>query len=310
MKMTAKLITVILTAVMIFSLTSCVANVNLYDHGDSYTAGDFETSSEVTALDIDWSSGLVNVSHHDKDTVSVTETCNVELKDSQKVHTWLDGKTLHIRFCKSGESFNLTNAEKKLEVKLPKTIELEKLSYDGSSAEARFEDISATDFSVDTSSGDVTLSDCSANTFNIDSSSGDIILSQKGETEKLSADSSSGTLTFDAEKIGELKADTSSGKMKFNIGCADKVSTDSSSGDVELRLGAMPAETVMDGSAGDVRLYLPKDASFTAEVDTASGDFDSELSLSKKGDTYVCGDGTNTLDIDTSSGDVKIFFAE
>lgn len=310
MKLTAKLITVLMTAVMIFSLTSCVANVNIYDHGDSYTAGDFETSSEVTALDIDWSSGFVNVSYHDKDTVSVTETCNVELKDSQKVHTWLDGKTLHIRFCKSGESFNLTNAEKKLDVKLPKNTKLEKLSYDGSSAEATFEEITAADFSIDTSSGDITLSGCSANTFDIDSSSGDIILSQTGETEKLSADSSSGSLTVDAEKIGELKADTSSGEMKFNIASADKVTTDSSSGDVELRLGAMPAETDMDASSGDITLYLPKDASFTADIDTSSGDFDSEFSLSKKGDTYVCGEGTNKLDIDTSSGDVKIFTQE
>lgn len=299
-----------MTAVMIFSLTGCVMSGNIYDHGSEYTAGDFETTSEITTLDIDWSSGSVNVSYHDKDTVSVTETCTAELTDAQKVHTWLDGKTLHIRFCKSGESFELNNAEKKLEVKLPRTAELEKLIYDGSSAGASFEGITATDFSVDTSSGAVQLSGCSADTFKLDSSSGNIYLEQAGESELITADASSGNINISAETVKELRADSSSGKMKLDIASADKISTDSSSGDVELRLAAMPSEIDMDASSGDIRIYMPKDAGFTAEVETSSGSFDSDIALTKQGDTYVRGSGECKLSIDTSSGDVTIKTAE
>ena len=310
MKMTSKLIITIMTAIMILCLSSCVANVTMYDHGNNYTAGDFETKDEITAIDIDWSSGNVNVSYHDKDTVSVTETCNIELKDSQKVHTWLDGKTLHIRYCKSGENFNLTNAEKKLQVSLPKTIELDTLNYDGSSADVSFNDVTATTIKVDTSSGTAKLSNCSADTFKFDSSSGDIILDQKGESESIEADASSGDITVNAETVNELNFDTSSGEIKLNINSSEKISADTSSGKCELHFKKVPSEMKLDSASGDITIYLPKDTEFSADVDTASGDFDSEISLTKKNDTYISGSGNNTMDIDTASGDIQIKIEE
>ena len=94
--------------------------------------------------------------------------------------------------------------------------------------------------------------------------------------------------------------------MELDIASAERITTDCSSGDVELRLGTMPSETKMDASSGNITLYIPKDADFTADIDTASGSFDSEFPFTKKDDTYVCGSGTNKLEIDTSSGDVKI----
>ena len=312
MKTNAKIMTALTAASMIFPLTSCVLsyNVNVYDHAGSYTAGDFETTDEITDLDIDWSSGTVDVSYHDKDTVSVTETCNVELKEAQQVHSWLDGKTLHIRFCKSGENFNLDNAEKKLEVKLPKNTELKSLSYDGSSAGSHFDSIYAENFSVDTSSGAAQLDNCSADIFDIDASSGNIYFTQTGVSSKINVDTSSGSLSLTADTVAELNTDSSSGKMELDIASADRITTECSSGDVELRLGAMPSETIMDASSGDITLWIPKDAGFTAEVDTASGSFDSEVAFTKKGDTYVFGSGDSKLDIDTSSGDVTIKVAE
>lgn len=310
MKTTAKFTAFLLTAAMVSSLTSCVTNVQIYDHAGNYAPGDFETTDAIDTLLIDWNSGSVDVSYHDKNTVSVTETCNVELNDSQKVQTWLDGKTLHIRFSKSGEPFTLNNAEKHLDIKLPKGTELEKLDYDGSSAGASFSEITAKTFDIDTSSGAVQLTGCSADTFEFDASSGKIMLEQKGESDKIAADASSGDITITADKVKEIKTDTSSGKVKINVGEADTVSTNSSSGDAELQFGKMPGSLNMDTSSGDITLCVPKDAGFTANYDTASGSFDSDLKFSKKGDSYIFGDGTNKVDIDTSSGDVTIKTAE
>ena len=306
MKITSKLIAFFMTTIMISCLTGCVANISIYDHSDNYTSGDFETTNEVTDLKINWSSGKVNVSYHDKDTISVTETCNVELKDSHKVHTWLDGKTLNIRFCKSGESFNLTNAEKKLEVKLPRNTELANLSYNGSSASASFNDISATDFNVNTSSGSVKLSECSATTFILDSSSGSIHLDQKGESEKIKANASSGSVIINSQTVNNLSADTSSGQIELKVNSAEDISTNASSGKTELHLSKIPSKTKIDASSGDITLYVPKDADFSADVDTASGDFNSEIPLSNKDNLYISGSGANTIKINTSSGDVQI----
>ncbi|SEL03046.1 Putative adhesin [Ruminococcus sp. YRD2003] len=308
MKTSAKIMTALTAASMIFPLTSCVLsyNASVYDHADSYSAGDFETTTAITALDIDWSAGNVDVSYHDKDTVTVTETCNVELKEAQQVHTWLDGSTLHIRYCKSGTNFSLDNAEKKLEVKLPKNTELKDLRYDGSSAGSHFDGIYAENFSIDTSSGAAQLDSCSADIFDIDSSSGNIYFTQTGESDKITIDTSSGNINLEAEKVGEVSTNCSSGKAELDVKSAEKISTDSSSGDVKLRLGAMPSETIMDASSGDITLWLPKDADFTADIDTASGSFDSDIPFTKKDDTYVCGSGTNKVSIDTASGDVTI----
>ena len=310
MKTTAKFTAFLLTAAMVSSLTSCVTNVQIYDHAGNYTPGDFETTDAIDTLLIDWSSGSVDVSYHDKNTVTVTETCNVKLDDSQKVQTWLDGKTLHIRFSKSGEPVRLNNAEKHLDIKLPKGTELEKLDYDGSSAGAAFNDITAKAFDIDTSSGPVQLNGCSGDTFEFDGSSGRIMLEQKGESDKIEADASSGDITITADKVKEIKTDTSSGKVKINVGEADTVSTNSSSGDAELRLAKMPGSLSMDSSSGDITLCVPNDAGFTVDFDTASGSFDSDLKFSKKGDSCIFGDGTNKVNIDTSSGDVEIKTAE
>ena len=62
----------------------------------------------------------------------------------------------------------------------------------------------------------------------------------------------------------------------------------------------------LDASSGDVTLYLPKQSDVKIEVDTSSGDFESDISFSKSGDTYTLGSGDNTISIDTSSGDIYV----
>ncbi len=310
MKATKIIATALTSAFLLGSLCSCVSIGNMYDNADKYSAGNTEISGDVENLCIDWQSGSVTVSYYDKDTVSITETCDTELSEERQVHTWLDGKTLRIHYCKSGENFTLTNSEKKLEVKLPKNTELKSLSYDGSSAGSHFDSIYAENFSVDTSSGAAQLDNCSADIFDIDASSGNIYFTQTGVSSKINVDTSSGSLSLTADTVAELNTDSSSGKMELDIASADRITTECSSGDVELRLGAMPSETIMDASSGDITLWIPKDAGFTAEVDTASGSFDSEVAFTKKGDTYVFGSGDSKLDIDTSSGDVTIKAAE
>jgi DUF4097 and DUF4098 domain-containing protein YvlB len=48
----------------------------------------------------------------------------------------------------------------------------------------------------------------------------------------------------------------------------------------------------------------------TIDFDTASGDFNSDISFKNEKKKYVCGSGANKVTIDTSSGDVEIKEAE
>ena len=311
MKAMKIILTVLMTAAAVFCLTGCVTNVgNVYPNGDKYTAGDFETGSEIKNLEIDWVSGSVSVSEYDGSTVTVTETCNKELNDTQKVHTWLDGSTLHIRFCKSGTNFNVLNAEKKLTVKLPKGTALDALSYDATSADASFTDIKAKDFSTDTTSGNVELIACEAENLDFDATSGDLTVDQRGESDSLKVSSTSGSVSVTAEKIREMKFSATSGALSVTAAETEVFESDATSSKTTLQFGKMPGKTTIDRTSGDVTLLIAKDAGFTADIDMVSGTLKSDLPLTKNGDTYTYGSGESKISIDTSSGNVIIKEAE
>ena len=273
-----------------------------YSNADKYTAGDREITDKIDKLDIDWPTGKITVSASDSKDVSIKETSKNELDDKYKVHSWAEGSTLHIRFCKSGER---CDEDKTLEISVPKDTDFRDISVDCSSADATVEGLSSVKVSMDASSGNMTYNG-SADSFSADTSSGNISFS--GEASEISAECSSGEVSIEQTgKADSISAETSSGDIKISAEHTDKLSVDSSSGDKVIRLAEMPSDTSIEASSGDIELYLPENADFTAEIDTASGDIDYELPMSKKGDdTYICGSGTNELSIDTSSGDVKI----
>lgn len=275
-------------AIITICFTGCVVSSNTYKNADKYSAGnaDFE-GGKVKSLDINWISGNVKVTRHDLDTVVVTETSDKDLKEAQEVHTWLDGNVLRIQYCKSGESFIFKKIEKDLEIKIPKDMELEDFHYDGASGNCSFQDISA-------------------DTFDIDSSSGDVTLKQKGESSSIDVDVSSGKIDVTAETVDKIDADSSSGKIKVTAENAKKVKADASSGNIELHFANVPSDTEADASSGDITIYVPEDSDFTADVDTSSGDFDSDIALTKDGSKYINGDGSNDMNLNTSSGDIEI----
>ena len=91
-------------------------------------------------------------------------------------------------------------------------------------------------------------------------------------------------------EVGEFNIDIASGSIKGRMSSFSKGSIGASSGDIDL--------------------WLPADAGFTASVDQASGDFSSDLAMKMQGKKYVFGDGSGTLKVDTASGDVVIHEAE
>lgn len=345
MKMMMKSLALLFSAAAMLSTTGCVSVFAPFDHNDKYTPGDFVTESTVNALDIDWVSGSVKVTHHDQPEVTVTEICNASLKDSQKLQTWLDGTTLHIRFCKPGLSFQLGSAKKNLEIRLPDGLELDTLECDCTSADTSFTDISAGSIHADITSGKLQLIGCSAEAFEISSASGDITVEQKGNTDILKAESTSGKINIKAESdrelrahttsgsitieqkgttdllhavstsgkinitaetVGELKTHTTSGDVNVTAQKTDSVISSSVSGAETMHFSAMPASADINATSGRISLFVPKNADFRASVNTVSGGFDSDLSLTKNGKTYTAGSGENQLKIDTTSGSVVI----
>ena len=268
MKNFRTILVVALAAAMLICLSGCTLKLNYnYDNADKYIPGDREITERIENIDIDYMAGNVTVKGDKTTSVTVKETSKTEIEDKLKVHTWVDGSTLHLKYCAAGNGLSIKDLEKSVEITVPADMKL-------------------TDLSIDDSAGDVSV-DCSADNYDIDASAGSITIIQHGESNKIEVDDSAGDVDVTAETVKKLDIDISAGSLKLS---ADKA----------------PETSEIDASAGNIEIYLPEKTDMTLEADISAGDFNSEIPFAKKGDAYIFGNGKSKMDIDASAGDINI----
>lgn len=275
------LLTVVMLAALL--LSGCRA-VNAFLDDGRYTTGETTVTDKVESLDIEWASGAVEIVYGDR--VSVTETANRTLDERTSLQWYLDGTTLSIRFCEPGRLTSPLNLQKTLTVTLPEGTKLGALN-------------------ISSASGDVTTAVIAAQTANIDTASGAIQTELIG-CETVEIDTASGNAELVLSECGDVDISSASGKIEASLTDCGSVELDSASGAVGLKVTGELRSLSVDTASGDVTLTLPETLGFTAEVDTASGKFESELPVSMSGGRYVCGDGAAALELDTASGDITI----
>ena len=276
-----------------------------YKNAEKFTAGDRNIKDQIEVIDIDYRSGDIVLTGTSSDEVTIHETAKVDLDEKRQVHTWVDGKTLYIRYCASAKGLDLEDLEKHLEIGIPEKQVLKDLTTAVSSGDLAYSGFETENLSIEASSGEIKV-DTTAKTTDIVASSGDITLKLHGDSEIVNLETSSGEISVDLENSGELKAETSSGKIEVNAVDLKEITAESSSGLGLFSFQKMPERAKLSASSGDITVSLPEDADFTAHIDTSSGDFSYDLPLSKSEDGYVCGNGTNTVTINTSSGDIQL----
>ena len=295
-----------------------------FANADKYTVGDTEITSTVENLDIDWTSGKVNIEYHAGSGVSVSETANRDTSEDEKLRWWLDGTTLRIKYAKPQLTI-FNNLKKTLTVSLPEGIVLKNVDIDTTSADIGVPSMTADEIKFDTTSGDVNAV-ITAKKLSASSTSGDLNVRQDSDINTAHFSSTSGALAFtvpSAEKIsmestsgdisvtvprtvGDLNLDSTSGSIKPDIANTDKAKFSSTSGDITATLVSFKDLNV-DVTSGDVTLKLPEISGFTLDLDARPSKLKSSLAMVKKGDDqYVFGDGSARLRIDTTSGDVHI----
>jgi DUF4097 and DUF4098 domain-containing protein YvlB len=258
----------------------------IYENGEQYVAGDREISDKIEAIDIDYLSGDVTLTESSSDAFIITETSGKELDDILKVHTWVDGSTLYVKYCASAKKLDINLLSKKLTIGVPKGTNLNNLK-------------------MHVSSGDVDAV-CSSKNIDIHCSSGDVHLDQKGKSDIINAHTSSGRVELNIESADKVDVAVSSGKIKINALDITEINSKTSSGDSVYTFTKTPVTSNLKASSGDITINLPKDADLSADLDTSSGDVSYELAFAKNGDNYVCGSGANKLTAHTSSGDVEV----
>ncbi|MCR5328101.1 MAG: DUF4097 domain-containing protein [Saccharofermentans sp.] len=333
-----------------FCLTGCsfgiFNTVNYrYDNADKYEAGDREIDDTITKINIDYLSGDVKVKGTDEDTVSVRETTNRSVDDDHKVHTWVDGDTLYVRYCASKDMINFNGIDKSLEITLPGDQELDDFIIDVSSGGINLNGFTTGKLNAHASSGNTSI-DCSAKDIEVKSSSGDISLTQTGNSESVMVKASSGDIdinhkgdsaSFDIDSssgkiniiqtgildnvkihsssggvnatfgtVNTLKVEVSSGPIVIDADEVKDLYTKASSGHSDIALDKAPETSNIECSSGGIDVSIPEDSDLTIHTNISSGEFNSDLPFAKDGKDYTVGNGTYEMNIRCSSGDVSV----
>ena len=311
--MSKSIILKIAAAVCIVALLACAFTIfgktfrigNRYANAEQYTAGATTLDKPVKNLDVNWTDGRVTIAYHDKDTVEIAETAKKEISADAQLRWWLDGDTLRIQYAKSGY-FRLTGLNKELTLTLPEGIGLGSVAIDATSAEVDAPDLRADDIAVDMTSGSLALSQLGkADRVRIDVTSGDIRAALEN-VKDVSAELTSGRIEI--SQTGEAESvdiSTTSGNVTLACDAARRASVDTTSGKIDVSLAAFDALKI-ESTSGNVTAALPTEPGFKADIDTTSGSFDSAIPLTQEKSSYTCGDASASVDIDTTSGNVRL----
>ncbi len=296
-----------LFAGMMFVLGGCglERTTYLYQNSEKYVAGDRDISDRIDAVDIDYFAGDVSLVASDTGVVSVRETAKVELDDAKKVHTWVDGSTLRVRYCASGKHMDLNNLGKDLVITMPKNVDLRSLESKMSAGDLTITDITAVDAKLHSSAGDITAA-LDSQECDIKASAGSVALKSAKESGNINIDVSAGNIAVDAASARYLKLHASSGDVEVRANSLHDLISDTSSGDGEYYFKSAPAAASIHSSSGSVKVFLPKEPDITADIRTSAGKLFYDIPFVQKDGNYVSGSGQNKLDIDVSAGNIEI----
>ena len=290
----------------------------------NYQIGGGTLDEPVKNLEIDWTAGKVHIAYHDKDTVEFSETAKKAISEDKQMCWRVNGDTLEIRYEKPGfKLFNFSSPEKELTVTLPEGTVLKDAKISATSADVDIPSLEAASVRLDTTSGDIAAT-LAAETIAVDVTSGDVAMTitedaadlsvdatsgniyvEGKNADKVSLDATSGNLDASFGDVSTLRAETTSGKIGAVLGKTKEIRTNSTSGSVNIACDSLETVTV-DTTSGDVTLSLPTEPGFTAKLDTSSGDIGFSQALAKQGESYVCGDGSWRVTVDTTSGDIQL----
>lgn len=269
-------------------------------------------AKDVRRLSLDWTAGSVNVERYDGRDVVVREEASRALKEDECMRWKLSNGELSILPCANKIS---NMPDKHLTVRVPRSLVLEGLGVDVSSADVKLSGVEAQgEISLESSSGKLCAEDCSGADMRLESSSGAQSVLRTELSGELRSDSSSGGFTAESlacralsvestnggQSFRDLRCDrlelsASSGKIRGTELRCGSVKSESSSGSVQLAFAAAPASIGIETSSGDVELVLPKGTGINLLFDSGSGKFGGELIR-----------GDLPIDVETSSGDLTI----
>lgn len=278
-----------------------------YEHPERYTAGEAEIPGGIRNLDLDWLSGTVTLAYHAGDTVTLRESAEREISDDLRLRWWVDGDTLRVRFAGDGfRSWSLfgRSHRKALTLTLPEGLALGDVRIHTTSGDVVVPALTAEGLTLELTSGDVRAA-AGVREVRVQATSGDVALTLTGPVQTVDVDVTSGNVSVTAEEAESVRMESTSGAVGLTAERAGEVSVRTTSGGVTAALGAFRSLDA-EATSGNVRLTLPEEPGFTADVHQTSGSFSSGIPLRDAEGRRVCGDGSGAVRVSVTSGDIRI----
>lgn len=269
-------------------------------------------SAQISAIDIEWVSGPVELRPWDGDRINVTEYAKRPLNEGQRLDMSVqaDG-VLRIRWTREKAFWkNMFMVNKHLVVEVPKGLaqKLEKLNIKTVSGSVGILGISGEDFSLTSTSGAVSACDGAAEKLKLNSVSGSVKV-ERFSAEKLDLNTTSGRLSAEGFEAEKAKLNTVSGAVRA-YGSAESLDINSVSGSLELLLGACPEDAKLKTVSGRITVGVPENQGFTAKYNSVSGGFRTDFpvtgNLGNKSGKAVYGSGETQFSLNTMSGGMEI----
>ena len=163
--------------------------------------------------------------------------------------------------------------------------------------------------SVDVGSGDVRISQAQGDV-DVDTGSGTVEVSGFQGT-ALSVDTGSGDVTGSGLECDDLSVDTGSGEVRLTAVTSPQVSLETGSGAVSAELRRDVASLSVETGSGDVAIRAPASLGAAVEIETSSGDIETDFPLqvtrhARDHMVGTIGDGKGTIAIETGSGGIRL----
>ena len=275
-----------------------------YSNADAYSMGGGAVPMEqVDKIEINWTAGKVDVISYDGNEILFEEQSGSALKDEEQMRYLVRDGKLTIQYSKSRFFFAFgTRKRKTLTVKIPK--ELSKFELNTVSAQSEIDGLQARDGNFNSTSGDLQIQNATFEDFDADAVSGRTTLNNvTAQTAKFST--VSGDIHTEAFFSGTVKTDSVSGQTTLN-GSFGEIKNNTTSGSIKIQSEQCPRKIDANGVSADVTIKIPDNEGFICELDSLSGDLDTDFDARIKDKTVIYGNGAAEFDINTTSGDVFI----
>jgi lia operon protein LiaG len=162
---------------------------------------------------------------------------------------------------------------------------------------------------VDVGAGDVRVEQAQGEV-NVDTGSGSVdVTGFKGSS--LSIDTGSGDVTGSDFESSELSVDTGSGEVRLSGVASPSLSLETGSGGITADLRRDVSSLHVETGSGDIAIHAPATLGAKVEIETSSGDIETDFPLLVTRQSHdhmvgTVGDGQGSIAIETGSGGIKL----